>query len=246
MFHLIQDAERKSSLRTWLAVKQEALCLAAIRRWFEKIIVINEPTRSRLVELGFDHRRIYLTRCPVDVPAVRPRSLPEKDVSVVFCGRLVAQKGIFDFLQVCERLQREDPTFSAVMIGPGPERAALEAAIRERGLRVRLTGFVSDEEKADLVARSRLFVFPSYEEGWGIVISEAFALGTPVLAYGLDIYRGIFGALVRVAHRGRGSVGGGGLGAAGPLRAGSGVVRPGTRARLRLREDALPEPGRRG
>lgn len=199
VFHLIRDAERASSLRTWLAEKQEALCLAALRRWFEKIVVINEQTRSRLVELGFDRERIFLTRCPVDVPEVSPRSLGAKDVSVAFCGRLVAQKGVFDFLAVCERLQREDPSFSAVMIGPGPEKAALEKAIREKGLRVRLTGFVSDEEKVDLLARAKLFVFPSYEEGWGIVISEALALGTPVLAYALDIYREIFGPLVHTS-----------------------------------------------
>jgi glycosyltransferase involved in cell wall biosynthesis len=203
VFHLIKDAERAPALRTWLASRQEALCLAVIRRWFEKVFVINEHTRHRLIELGFQPDRIHLTRCVVDVPGdVAPRQLCEKAVSIVFCGRLVKQKGVFDFLKVCERLQREDPNFSAVMIGSGPEQAAIEEEIREKTLRVRLTGFISEREKANLVASAKLFVFPSYEEGWGMVISEAFALGTPVLAYALDIYRDIFSSLVQVSPLG--------------------------------------------
>ena len=200
VFHLIQDAERAPSLRTWLAGKQEAMCLAVIRRCFEKIFVINEHTRERLLELGFKADRIHLTRCVVDVPAsVALRPHPEKDVTVVFCGRLVKQKGVFDFLETCVRLQDEDPSFSAVMIGSGPEQPAIEKKIRDKKLNVRLTGFVSEDEKANLMASAKLFVFPSYEEGWGMVISESLALGTPVLAYGLDIYREIFGSLVHVS-----------------------------------------------
>jgi glycosyltransferase involved in cell wall biosynthesis len=203
VFHLIGDVDRAPGLRTWLAGRQEAVCLEIIRRWFEKIFVINEHTRLRLIELGFQPARVHLTRCVVDVPSdVASRPLADKDLSIVFCGRLVKQKGVFDFLKVCERLQREDPKFSAVMIGSGPEQPAIEREIRARNLRVRLTGFVSEHEKANLVASARLFVFPSYEEGWGIVISEAFALGTPVLAYGLDIYREIFGSLVQVSPLG--------------------------------------------
>jgi glycosyltransferase involved in cell wall biosynthesis len=200
VFHLIQDAERAPSVRTWLAGRQEAMCLAVIRRYFEKIFVINEHTRERLLELGFKADRVHLTRCVVDVPgSIALRPLANKDVTVVFCGRMVKQKGVFDFLKVCKRLQAEDPTFSAVMIGSGPEQPAIEREIAEQKLNVRLTGFVSENEKASFMASAKLFVFPSYEEGWGMVISESLALGTPVLAYGLDIYREIFGSLVHVS-----------------------------------------------
>ncbi|MGA9753195.1 MAG: glycosyltransferase, partial [Acidobacteriota bacterium] len=71
------------------------------------------------------------------------------------------------------------------LIGEGPERPALEAALREGGLegRVRLRGQLPFADTQTLVARSRLLVLPSIcFEGFPMVIREAYALGVPVAA----------------------------------------------------------------
>jgi glycosyltransferase involved in cell wall biosynthesis len=56
---------------------------------------------------------------------------------------------------------------------------------------------VSEDEKYRLLKASRLFVMPSRYESWGIVINEALAAGTPVVAYDLSCYRPVFGNFVR-------------------------------------------------
>ena len=49
--------------------------------------------------------------------------------------------------------------------------------------------------------RSKLFISPSHEEGWGIAICEALACGTPVVAYDLPVYR-IFGGCIERVREG--------------------------------------------
>ena len=51
---------------------------------------------------------------------------------------------------------------------------------------------VSDEKKYKLLKASKVFIFPSYYESWGIVIAEAIACKLPVVTYHLSIYEEIF------------------------------------------------------
>jgi glycosyltransferase involved in cell wall biosynthesis len=55
-------------------------------------------------------------------------------------------------------------------------------------------GFLPEKDKIATLKSSRVFLFPSYEEGWGIVVAEAMACGLPVIAYDLPAYREIFHA----------------------------------------------------
>jgi glycosyltransferase involved in cell wall biosynthesis len=55
---------------------------------------------------------------------------------------------------------------------------------------------VSEEEKFRLFKASRVFLMPSRQESWGIVIAEALACDVPVVAYDLPAYHPIFGGLI--------------------------------------------------
>jgi len=57
---------------------------------------------------------------------------------------------------------------------------------------IKLTGFVDEEEKYKFLNQSKVFVFPSYEEGWGMAVAEALASRLPVVAYDLPSYREVF------------------------------------------------------
>jgi glycosyltransferase involved in cell wall biosynthesis len=60
--------------------------------------------------------------------------------------------------------------------------------VADRGLAgiVRLSGFLSDEDKRSAVARSDLHISASQGEGWGLSVLEAAALGVPTVAYDVD------------------------------------------------------------
>ncbi len=111
----------------------------------------------------------------------------------VFVGRNTEAKGIFDLFSAWRRVcdARPDARLAcAGFIAPNVH-ARLRAALRSLKLEtnVSLLGPISDGEKWQLYAASRVCVFPSHVEGWGIVPIEAHLAGLPVVAYNLPAYR---------------------------------------------------------
>lgn len=118
-----------------------------------------------------------LAREPVDHPWFQPGERPV----VLGIGRLAAPKDYPTLIRAFARF-RQGREARLVILGEGHLRAELEAAAREAGIArdLDLPGFV-DNVYAYL-ARSRLFVLSSAWEGFGNVLVEAMAVGTPVVA----------------------------------------------------------------
>ena len=104
----------------------------------------------------------------------------------LFVGRLASNKGLIELVQAFAALAHYDPSARLVVVGEdGGMRATIEQAVRRDGLegRVHLTGFVADERLLAAAFReARLFVLPSAYEAYGLVLLEALAQGTPVIA----------------------------------------------------------------
>ena len=190
--HIVQDMKRPKTFNTRLANWQEKLCFRLIKRRFDNIIVINNAVADRLKQMGFKRQTILLSSSFVSIDNPQPKPYAQKDITVIFCGRMVRQKGVDDFVQVCESLQHTIPHFNAVMMGVGPELERIKQLVESKRLNVQVTGFVDDDKKFAQLSRAKLFVFPSVEEGWGMAIAEALAVGTPVVAYDLPVYQLVF------------------------------------------------------
>jgi glycosyltransferase involved in cell wall biosynthesis len=100
---------------------------------------------------------------------------------VLFVGRLVSYKGVDVLLDA----MREIPAV-ALLVGEGPERAALQRTAEAQGVgdRVRFLGEVSNDELAALYRACDLLVLPSVtrQEAFGVVLLEAMACGKPVVS----------------------------------------------------------------
>jgi glycosyltransferase involved in cell wall biosynthesis len=119
-----------------------------------------------------------------------PRQAPLYDA--LYVGRHTPAKGIFDIVRVWARCVASQPTLQLALAGHCAEdvRNALTRMLNQLGIQdnVTLLGPVTEEQKWALYARSRVCVFPSHVEGWGIVPIEAHLAGIPVVAYDLDAY----------------------------------------------------------
>ncbi len=103
--------------------------------------------------------------------------------TVVFAGRLIPEKQATAIVPAVALARERVPELRAKIFGDGPERETLLRLIDESGLdgTVRAPGFVAGELVEDAVKRALCLIFPSRREGYGLVVVEAAAVGTPTV-----------------------------------------------------------------
>ena len=102
---------------------------------------------------------------------------------VVFAGRHIPEKRASAIVPAVAVAREELPELRAEIFGDGPERDDVLRLIREHGLGevVDAPGFAEDRRVHDAVRRALCLLLPSEREGYGIVVVEAAALGTPTV-----------------------------------------------------------------
>jgi glycosyltransferase involved in cell wall biosynthesis len=109
-----------------------------------------------------------------------PQPLPAEPV-VVFAGRHIPEKRAKAVVPAVARARAELPDLRAEIYGDGPQRGAVLAAISDAGLDGAVTapGFVDADEIDRALRRALCMVLPSEREGYGLIVVEASARGTP-------------------------------------------------------------------
>ena len=113
----------------------------------------------------------------------------ERAPLVVFAGRHIPEKRAELLPAAVAAARREIPELRGLVLGDGPERERVLAAVAAAnvGDAVDAPGFVTADEVADALARATCMLLPSSREGYGMVVIEAAALGTPsVVVAGAD------------------------------------------------------------
>lgn len=111
-------------------------------------------------------------------------ALPPDAPLVGTAARLVPHKRIDLFIAICRRVADRRPGVRFLVLGDGPERAALEALRHRLGLddRLRFLERLSSEQVVAYFRSLDVFVLPTRREGFGMVFAEAMAMETPVVA----------------------------------------------------------------
>lgn len=109
-----------------------------------------------------------------------------EDKLLLFMGRVAEEKNIDFLLKVVNRLKNKIANLRFLIAGEGAAKKRLEKMTDELGLNevVHFAGYLSKEDWRDCYAASDLFVFASITETQGLVVTEAMAAGTPVVAVG--------------------------------------------------------------
>jgi phosphatidylinositol alpha-mannosyltransferase len=127
----------------------------------------------------------------VDVPDELPARTraPGAPLRLVFVGQVVERKGLPVLLRAFEALRDHVPV-ELVVVGAEPD--VVEPLLLDGGHGVTVLGKVSDEEKHVALQSADLLVAPSLGgESFGMVLTEAFAAGTPVVASDIPGYRDV-------------------------------------------------------
>jgi phosphatidylinositol alpha-mannosyltransferase len=130
----------------------------------------DEPIQ--IVPNGIDLKKYHAPRRPVS----------HSKRTVLFIGRLERRKGVKHLIDAFVRLGDTDAQL--LIAGDGPDRKKLESYVADwPELDITFLGYVSEKEKINLLREADVFSSPAlYGESFGIVLLEAMATGTPVVA----------------------------------------------------------------
>ncbi len=108
----------------------------------------------------------------------------------VFVGRISYNKGIVDILKAWISISTKIPDSKLILIGKNFIGKNLNKLIQKYTpmQNVELKGFITIEEKNEILKKASIFIFPSYEEGWALSVMEAVDNGLLPITYNLPAY----------------------------------------------------------
>ena len=134
---------------------------------------------------GIDFNAIQIIAPPSESPYIAS-----------YVGRFHPQKGNLDLVEIWDRVCKRKKQAKLALIGVGYRDLELKVRreIKIRGLEenIDLLGYVDGKDKFEILKGTKVFLFPSYYESFGIAVAEAIAAGVPVVAYDLPPYRAVF------------------------------------------------------
>jgi glycosyltransferase involved in cell wall biosynthesis len=168
---------------------------------YRKLLKSNEPTFIA----GVSEAPLKLSGLKGEV--IRPgnafdRSLLKyrnngKEDYVVFWSRLNQDKGIQEIPEVLRLINKRRRT-KLILMGKFFDKYNYKrfwSKVRKYGLDVEYLGFVEREKLNSIVSKARLLLYPSHVDGFSLVVLEALALGTPVVAYDIPAITSVYGML---------------------------------------------------
>jgi glycosyltransferase involved in cell wall biosynthesis len=110
-----------------------------------------------------------------------PREMRPPEPVVVFAGRHIPEKRVPAIVPAIARVRERLPEVRALILGDGPDRPLVQRLVREQDLGgvIEVPGFVATGEVDEAIRGALCMLLPSRREGYGLVVVEAAAGGTP-------------------------------------------------------------------
>lgn len=186
------------SILIWIS---QSASLSLIKK-HAHVIFVNPLDEERVVELGASRERIKVMSQGINCKRINHAKRMNKDWDACYLGRLAPFKA-FDLIDVWKNVCQFLPGARLAVIGTELEEYVSEFKnrIKRNNLEnnIELLGALPEVKKYAVLKACKVFVFPSYEEGWGIAVCEAMACGLPVVAYDLPAYKVFNDAITKVA-----------------------------------------------
>lgn len=164
-----------------------------LARFADAFVANSEAGKKYLIEvLKVPERKIFKrTYLVPDAEALLKRmattELPELNLqhpTFLYVGRITQRKGLKTLLEACSILKSQGyRNYTLLIVGRGDQQEELEAFIKERNFeeQVKWIGWVEYGKLGAYFSKADIFVFPTYEDVWGMVVPEAMVFGKPIL-----------------------------------------------------------------
>lgn len=183
--------QKLANILMWQLAKREeeaakkATLIVTISHYSKKKILQYydvDPAKIRLVPNGVDTTRFT----PIgEYKQIKQYTSLNNPQIILFVGRLIPRKGVGYLIEAAKQVIKERKNTLFVLVGNGPLRSQLTSDVIAAGLKPNFAflGDVSEDDLPKLYRYADVFAFPSLQEGQGIVLLEAQASATPVVAF---------------------------------------------------------------
>lgn len=155
----------------------------SILKYIDCFTAVSDPAAQYLRQLS--KVDVHLIPNGIDLTKYKPDASAKYDKPTIFyIGRLEKRKGVKYLIKAFKLLQQKMPDAQLLIGGTGPDKEKLETLVKEQEIsNVQFLGYLEDAEKIRLMQKADVFCSPAlYGESFGIVLLEAMACGTPVVA----------------------------------------------------------------
>ncbi|MBD3390073.1 glycosyltransferase [Candidatus Micrarchaeota archaeon] len=152
----------------------------------EAVRVVSSYLLEKLNSLGVPQPKLFFLPVGTDIASLshNSRKTGKKGTKdLLFVGRMVEQKNLPTLIKAFSIFSKMHPRSTLTLVGEGPDKNKLEKLASSLGLegKARFLGRVDEKKLQDLYNASDALVLPSFHEGWGLVVIEAFSMGLPVV-----------------------------------------------------------------
>jgi glycosyltransferase involved in cell wall biosynthesis len=130
---------------------------------------------------GCPEKALFLSYLCADNDTYKRFVGAEKKYDILFSGQFIKRKMPLFFVEVARLLKAKMPNLRVLLLGDGPDRESVLEALRTAGVNFTYMGYLSQAELPAHYASSKIFLFPTVLDPWGVVANEACAVGVPVI-----------------------------------------------------------------
>jgi len=156
------------------------------------VIAHSHQLKQTLLEIGLENVQIVYPK----IKYLENIALAKEKYNGVFMSRLKPSKGIFELIDIWQLVVQQIKSAKLAIIGAGENKIIkkIKNKIRVKNLEnnIQMFGHLNDEFAFSLIKSSDVFLLPSHEEGFSLVIAEVMAQGVPVIAWGLPVFDEIY------------------------------------------------------
>ncbi len=108
-------------------------------------------------------------------------SSADKKYDLMFSGQFIDRKMPLFFVEVARIVKEKLGSCRVLVLGNGILEGDILTLLKKYNIDYSFPGFISQEELPSYYAKSKLFLFPTKNDPWGVVVNEAMASGMPVI-----------------------------------------------------------------
>lgn len=133
-------------------------------------------------EYGAKVESIFISHYSIDTTRfVGIKSFSERTYDLLFAGQLVARKNPQFFVNLAVKLRARVSNLRILLLGDGPLKNQILDQLTKHHIEFSFPGHASQADLPDYYSDSKIFIFPTEYDAWGVVAQEALASGTPVI-----------------------------------------------------------------